>query len=269
MSLRIGSLFSGIGGLELGLERGISNGAHTVFQVEQNAYCRAVLAKHWPDALRFDDVRTAGAAQLPACDVLCGGFPCQDVSNAGRKAGLVEGSRSGLWFEYSRIIRELRPRYVVVENVAALLALGLDAVLGELAASGYDAEWDCIPASAVGAPHQRDRIFILAYSNSPRSQGYGYGAVADYAEQPDASYGGSGALPHSTSVRQSRQGGPSMPAVQRRMAKGKQISLSMTVDGLLNPAWVEWLMGFLPEWTALLPSETPLSPKSRKSSGDE
>lgn len=163
MSLTIGSLFAGIGGLELGLERGIGDGAHTVFQVEQNAYCRAVLAKHWPDALRFDDVRTVGAENLPAVDVLCGGFPCQDVSAAGRRAGIVVGTRSGLWFEYSRIIRELRPRYVVVENVAALLTLGLDAVLGELAESGYDAEWDCIPASSVGAPHQRDRIFVVAY----------------------------------------------------------------------------------------------------------
>lgn len=163
LGFRIGSLFSGIGGLELGLEwAGVG---HTVWQVEQNAYCRAVLATHWPDAQRFEDVREVGAHKLPPVDVLCGGFPCQDVSNAGRRAGVVEGTRSGLWYEYARLIRELRPRYVVVENVAALLTLGLDAVLGELAASGYDAEWSCVQAADVGAPHLRDRVFVVAYPN--------------------------------------------------------------------------------------------------------
>lgn len=162
-ALTIGSLFAGIGGLDLGLERGIGNGAHTVWQVEQNEYCRRVLARHWPDALRYDDVCTAGAHNLSTVDVLCGGFPCQDVSQAGRRAGVVVGTRSGLWFEYSRIIRELRPCYVVVENVAALLTLGLDAVLGELAESGYDAEWRVLSARGVGAPHLRERVFVLAY----------------------------------------------------------------------------------------------------------
>jgi DNA-cytosine methyltransferase len=166
VTLTIGSLFSGIGGLELGLER--AGLGPSVFQVERDEYCRAVLAKHWPAALRFDDVCTVGAHNLPRVDVLCGGFPCQDISNAGRRAGITVGTRSGLWFEYSRIIRELRPRYVVVENVTALLTHGLDAVLGELAESGYDAEWDCVPASSVGAPHQRDRIFVVAYPASDR-----------------------------------------------------------------------------------------------------
>jgi DNA (cytosine-5)-methyltransferase 1 len=95
-------------------------------------------------------------------DVLCGGFPCQDLSVAGKGAGLA-GARSGLWSEYARLIGELRPRYVLVENVSALLARGLGAVLGELAALGYDAEWDCLPASAFGAPHQRDRLWLVAY----------------------------------------------------------------------------------------------------------
>lgn len=161
MTLTIGSLFSGIGGLELGLER--AGLGPVVWQVEKDAYCRAVLTKHWPDVTRYDDVQTVGAHNLQPVDVICGGFPCQDVSASGRRAGVIIGARSGLWFEYSRIIRELRPRYVIVENVAGLLTLGLDAVLGELAACGYDAEWDCVPASAVGAPHQRDRIFVVAY----------------------------------------------------------------------------------------------------------
>jgi len=160
-AVRVGSLFSGIGGLELGLERAIP-GAHTVFQVEQNTYARAVLAKHWPNAQRFDDVRQAGAHNLPPCDLLCGGFPCQDISVAGKRAG-INGERSGLWAEYARIIGELRPRYIVVENVSALLAGGMGRVLGDLASCGYDALWDCVPAAAVGAPHRRDRVFIIAF----------------------------------------------------------------------------------------------------------
>ena len=97
-------------------------------------------------------------------DLICGGFPCQDISVAGKGAG-IGGSRSGLWTEYARIIGEVRPRYVIVENVAALLDRGLERVLGDLAALGYDAEWHCIPASAVGAPHRRDRVWIVAYAH--------------------------------------------------------------------------------------------------------
>lgn len=172
MPLRVGSLFSGIGGLELGLERA---GMETVFQVEIDPYAQKVLAKHWPHVPRFSDVREVGAHNLPACDVLCGGFPCQDISQAGARLGIDEGERSGLWREFARLIRELRPQYVILENVRAILAPLLDAdgavvapapaarVLGDLAACGYDAEWDCLPASTFGAPHQRDRFFAVAY----------------------------------------------------------------------------------------------------------
>lgn len=157
MSLTIGSLFSGIGGLELGLE--MAGLGPVLWQVESDVYARSVLARHWPTVTRYDDVRTVGAGLEPV-DLICGGFPCQDISLAGKGAGL-DGSRSGLWFEYLRIVRELRPRYVLVENVAALLARGIGAVLGGLAESGYDAEWDCVPAVAAGAPHRRDRLFIV------------------------------------------------------------------------------------------------------------
>tara|TARA_Y100001937_G_scaffold28063_1_gene40438 strand:- start:410 stop:1240 length:831 start_codon:yes stop_codon:yes gene_type:complete len=159
----IGSLFSGIGGLELGLER--ATGGRTIWQVEQNEYARAVLAKHWPQAKRYEDVREVGAHNLEPVDILCGGFPCQDISLAGKGAGIT-GSRSGLWTEYARIIREIRPRYVVVENVANLCVRGLGTVLGDLAAVGYNAIWDCVPAAAVGAHHRRDRVFVVAYSDS-------------------------------------------------------------------------------------------------------
>ena len=166
--MRIGSLFSGVGGLELGLER--AGCGSVVWQVERDPFCRSVLAKHWPSAVRFDDVCTVGLDNLPPVDIVCGGFPCQDLSYAGKGAGLA-GERSGLWREYARIVRELRPRFVVVENVSALLARGLGDVLGDLAALGYDAEWHCVRASDVGAPHRRERLFVVAYCNGGRSQG--------------------------------------------------------------------------------------------------
>jgi DNA (cytosine-5)-methyltransferase 1 len=157
--VNVGSLFSGIGGLDLGLERA---GMRVLWQVERDPYARKVLARHWPSATIYDDVRTVGAASLAPVDLLCGGFPCQDISHAGKMAG-IKGERSGLWSEYVRIIRELRPAYVIVENVAALLNRGMGRVVGDLAESGYDAEWDCFPASAFGAYHERDRLFIVAY----------------------------------------------------------------------------------------------------------
>jgi DNA-cytosine methyltransferase len=162
-------LFSGIGGFSLGLER--TGGFRTVAFCEIEPYCRAVLKKHWPNVPCYEDVRTLTAERLRAdgisVDAICGGFPCQDISTAGKGAG-IEGERSGLWKEYARIIGEVRPRYVIVENVAALLGRGLSRVLGDLAEIGYDAEWHCIPASYVGAPHRRDRLWIVAYSQSKR-----------------------------------------------------------------------------------------------------
>jgi len=160
--LTVGSLFSGIGGLDLGLARA---GMQIVWQVEIDTYARRVLAKHWPDVTRFPDVREVGAHHLSPVDLICGGFPCQDISDAGKKAGIT-GARSSLWKEFARIVCALRPRYVLVENVAALTRRGLSTVLGDLAACGYDAEWQCLPAAAVGAPHQRARIFVVAYSDS-------------------------------------------------------------------------------------------------------
>ena len=169
--LKILDLFSGIGGFSLGLER--TGGFQTVAFCEIEKYCQKVLNKHWPEVPCYDDICTLTADRLASdgisIDVICGGFPCQDISVAGGGAG-IEGKRSGLWQEYARLIGELRPRFVIVENVSALLARGLDRVLGDMAALGYDAEWHCIPASYVGAPHRRDRIWIVAYPNGTSSQ---------------------------------------------------------------------------------------------------
>ena len=167
MTITFGSLFAGIGGFDLGFERA---GMKCMWQVEIDDYATKVLKKNFPTVHRERDIRQCGKHNLASVNVICGGFPCQDISYAGAGAGLA-GERSGLFFEAIRVVRELRPRAVVLENVAALLTRGLDAVLGTLAAIGYDAEWHCIPAAAVGAPHIRDRLFVLAYSGCERSRG--------------------------------------------------------------------------------------------------
>lgn len=170
MKLRVLDLFAGIGGFSLGLER--TGGFETVAFCEIEAFQRRVLAKNWPEVPQYEDVRKLDAATLERddirVDVITGGFPCQDLSLAGKQAGLG-GGRSGLWSEIVRLIGELRPRYVLVENVANLLAGPSEQrggwfgrVLGDLAECGYDAVWQNVPASAVGAPHLRERVWVLA-----------------------------------------------------------------------------------------------------------
>jgi len=167
--MTFGSLFAGIGGLDLGLERA---GMACKWQVEIDDYATRVLTKHWPDVPKYRDVRECGAHNLSHVDLICGGFPCQDVAEGGKLAG-IDGQRSGLWREFSRLVGELRPRFVLVENVANLLfgdnGRWFGRILGDLAALRYDAEWHCIPAAAVGAPHVRDRVFVVAYANSSDS----------------------------------------------------------------------------------------------------
>lgn len=156
-------IFSGIGGFSLGLERA---GMRTVAFCEQDAYCRAVLRKHWPDVPCYDDVRTLTAEQLKRdriyTDVMCGGFPCQDISEAGKGRG-IDAKRSGLWREFRRLCEEIRPQFAIVENVSALRTRGLDRVVRDFAAIGYDAEWSVVSACSVGAPHPRDRMFLVAH----------------------------------------------------------------------------------------------------------
>jgi DNA (cytosine-5)-methyltransferase 1 len=142
-----------------------------------------VLKKHWPEVPCYHDVRELTADVLRrdgiAVDVICGGFPCQDISSAGSKAG-IKGQRSGLWAHYARLVREIRPKFIIVENVAALLARGMGTVLGDLAEIRYDAQWQGIPASFLGAPHGRDRIWIIAY---PNNEGEPVSSVHDEARR--------------------------------------------------------------------------------------
>jgi DNA (cytosine-5)-methyltransferase 1 len=162
VKMTFGSLFAGIGGFDLGLERA---GMECKWQVEIDDFCNRVLEKHWPHVKRYRDVREVGKHNLEPVDLICGGFPCQDVSVAGRREG-IGGERSGLWSEYHRVVCELRPQFVIVENVSGLLLGGLGKVLGDLAEIGYDAEWECISAASVGALHNRDRVWIIAYPDT-------------------------------------------------------------------------------------------------------
>lgn len=176
------SLFAGIGGFDLGLER--TGGFRTVAFCEIDPFCQRVLAKHWPEVPCYDDVRTLTADRLRTDgiepDCIVGGFPCQDISLAGHERGL-DGERSGLWAECARLVRELRPKFLVVENVANLLAGGRGAwfgrVLGDLAALRYDAEWHCVSAAALGAPHDRDRVWLVAHPHGNGNPDFGTAAT--------------------------------------------------------------------------------------------
>ena len=161
MTLKIIDTFSGIGGFSYAAEK-LVGGFQTIQFVECEPYAQKILKKHWPNVPIHDDIKTYKPEPYSA-DVICGGFPCQDISIAGQGKGITEETRSGLFYELIRVIRLVRPKFIVLENVAAILNNGLGIVLGELAQAGFDCEWACIPASALGACHQRDRWWLVAY----------------------------------------------------------------------------------------------------------
>jgi DNA (cytosine-5)-methyltransferase 1 len=172
--LKVLDLFSGIGGFSLGLER--TGGFETVAFCEIEPFPRKVLAKHWPGVPIYEDVRTLTADTLArdgiAVDVITGGFPCQDISATGAQAGIGEGTRTGLFREVLRLAFAIRPQFVIFENVARLLSGPKEApgewfweFLSALAQIGYDAEWCSIAAASIGAPHERDRVWVIAYPN--------------------------------------------------------------------------------------------------------
>ncbi len=166
--MKVLDLFSGIGGFSLGLERA---GMETIAFCEIEPFCQKVLKKHWPNVPIHDDItKLDGKQYVGTVDIICGGFPCQDISIANNNGKGIEGARSGLWKEYARIISEIRPKYIIVENVAELLNRGMGIVLGDLAKIGYDAEWHCIPASTIGASHRRERIWVVAYPSGDHEE---------------------------------------------------------------------------------------------------
>ncbi len=158
--MRFGSLFSGIGGLDLGLERA---GLTCQWQSEINPYASRVLAKHWPATPNLGDINDIDWRTVPTVDLVCGGYPCQPFSLAGARNGTNDPRH--LWPRFADCIRILRPRFALLENVTGHLSLGFGDVQADLATLGYNTQWDCIPAAAVGAPHLRDRIFVIATRN--------------------------------------------------------------------------------------------------------
>ena len=161
--MRVGSLFSGIGGIDLGLERA---GFETAWFVENDPHCQKVLRRHWPDTPVYGDIHELTGDELEPVDMIAGGYPCQPFSVAGKRQG--EDDERHLWPEMRRLIRLLRPRYVFAENVPGHLVLGLNNVLCDLAEDGFDAEWGVVSAQEMGAPHLRKRLFIVAHRNGSR-----------------------------------------------------------------------------------------------------
>ena len=214
--MRVLDLFSGIGGFSLGLEWA---GMETVAFCEIDEFCRKILNKHWPDVPQYNDVRTLTKERLnndgiTNISVLCGGFPCQDISVAGNQAGISKNTRSGLWSECARLLGEIRPQYAIFENVTALLnGAGGDwfkRVLWDISKVGYDAEWHCIPASELGAYHHRDRVWIICYPNSTQRERRSLPGGVFKSQSEFNSRGGNGRTSENVadtiSQRQPRQG---------------------------------------------------------------
>ena len=256
--LNVLDIFSGIGGFSIGLE---AAGMKTVAFCEINTFCRKILKKHWSSVPIFSDITTVHKGDLktlPTIDVIAGGFPCQDISVAG-KGGGINAKRSGLWKEFARLINEIRPKYAIIENVANLRSTGLISILQDLWEIGYDAEWHCIPASAFGAPHRRDRIWIIAYPSCLCKIGLSVG------KKETESTPGDGCKNASDSDCQRLQRHRRFKEISL-ICSQEQVSVyycsrgikqwgeePLTVprlkDERLNPDWVEWLMGYPISWT--------------------
>ena len=274
--MRVGSLFSGIGLLDLGLE---NVGYETVWQCEHDKQASKVLAEHWPTVPNFGDITKVDWSKVESVDVIAGGFPCQPFSSAGLMKGASD--ERYLWPEFHRAIRCLRPRLVIVENVAALIrAPEWGTILGDLAEAGYDARWRVLRASDVGAPHRRERVFVVAYASSarPRLQGSASGQerTASDALQPktvrssdgeDGTEGAStGSLSTTDTERQGLQGfskravewpsesaeinwGPYQPAIRRWGRLTRPVPSPTDERRRLSVRFVEWMMGAPQGWT--------------------
>jgi DNA (cytosine-5)-methyltransferase 1 len=254
-----GSLFSGIGGIDLGLDRA---GMECRWQVELDPFCRKVLTKYWPEVPKYGDIRQLTGGELEWVDLIAGGFPCQDLSQAGKRAG-IEGNRSGLWFEFARLIGKLRPRFVLIENVPGLLdRRAMPRVIGELARLGYVGSWFCLRASDFGAAHLRKRVFILAYRACERKDEPGLDqqarmfptpAARDYRTPNKTAYSerGGGAKGEQLQNFVEHHLDLNSPPVRPTLDGQKSSEPSPHSRRRLNPRFVEWLMGFPIGWTEL------------------
>lgn len=276
------SLFTGVGMLDLAAQQ---EGFETIATAEVDPWCRSLLKQRFPDAFHFPDVQRLDSRDLRsmtgflgAVDLLSGGFPCQDASDSGTKLGL-SGARTGLWLEMLRVINELRPRFVIGENVASLRSRGLGTILCDLYAADYDVRWECIPAAYVGAPHLRDRVWIMARRRDmalapafdhPGTESLGLiwaaGAERAFSKLPRAGRVVSGhvyATKPLTTLKDARNGrallptptksdGTGGPGTTPRRTGGKNLRTVVAErcgNGRLNPVFVEWMMGLPLHWT--------------------
>ena len=255
MTLTVGSLFSGIGGLDLGLERA---GMRVIWQSEIDPYACRVLAKHWPGVPNLGDVSTIDWGSIERPDLIGGGYPCQPFSLAGSRRGADDPRH--LWPHFARSLRLLRPRFALLENVPGHLSLGFGDVLADLAELGYGAEWECIPAAAVGAPHLRWRVFVVAYADS-----WGHRERGERDRRPVGAEQASRGDELVDYVRmwptpKASESGPDYAWATRKGSGADDLPTAVSREnpsgGQLNPTWVEWLMGFPPGWTDLEPSVT-------------
>lgn len=235
--MRIGSLFAGIGAMDIACERHF--GARTIWHVERDAYCQSILARHWPDAQRFDDVVTVGAATLEPVDILIGGPPCVDLSAAGRRKGL-HANRSGLFFELVRIAAELKPGLVVVENVPALLCDWRGTVESAMGGAGYGVTWALMTARHAGAPHLRRRVVLLC------RRGGRHMGVCHPPEVPEL--GPHGRLWPTPTAHDAKDTGHAPSEIERNIA-GLPSRVATNPATRLSARWVEGLQGLPHGWT--------------------
>ena len=256
--LNVLDIFSGIGGFSIGLE---AARMQTVAFCEINPFCRKILTRYWPSIPVFPDITTINKEDLktlPRIDVIAGGFPCQDISVAGKQKGIT-AKRSGLWKEFARLINEIRPKYAIIENVANLRSTGLISVLQDLWEIGYDAEWHCIPASAFGAPHRRDRIWIIAHPACIGKVGLSVGKEetestprdsCKNATNPDCQrLQGCGGFEEISPICTQEQIGMYYCSRGIKQWGEEPLEVPRLKDERLNPDWVEWLMGYPISWT--------------------
>lgn len=259
--MRLGSLCTGYGGLDLGAELALGPLEH-VWHAEIDPDASKVLAAHWPDVPNLGDLTAVDWTRVEPVDVLTAGYPCQPLSLAGQRRGMED--ERWIWDDIARAIRVLRPRLVVLENVAGHLSLGFGRVLGDLAAAGFDAEWGCVRASDVGAAHRRERVFIVAWpAADPPRVGHWHGGTSGGGRVQAAAVTGSAAagdlsilLPSAVT---SDRWGTYAPAIARWEQVIGRPAPDPTEPGRdgrprLSPRFVEWLMGLEPGWvTDLLP----------------
>lgn len=256
--MNVFDIFSGIGGFSVGLE---AASMQTVAFCEINPFCQKILTRHWPSVPIFSDITTIHKEDLkalPTIDVIAGGFPCQDISVAGKQKGIT-AKRSGLWKEFVRLINEIRPKYAIIENVANLRGKGLIRVLQDLWEIGYNAEWHCIPASAFGAPHRRDRIWIIAHPACIGKVGLPIGKKeteptsrdgCKNATDPDKQgLQGCGGFEEISPICTQEQIGMYYCSRGIRQWGKEPLEVPRLKDERLNPDWVEWLMGYPISWT--------------------